>query len=208
LPTPALVDAAKNRLLDSTAGSPAWPPSHLGLGSGDPSTTGANELAGGSYARVPITWAAAASGARALSGTPYSVNVPAGSTVRWYLFFSASTSGTYYGCVPAGSGSRRAFSVPDATNDILESPAHGLSNAQKIVVWPVVGAALPTGLSEGTVYHVRDVTTDDFKLAATAGGAAIDLTAIGDGEWQLIVEETFSNAGIYRVDSASIELPG
>jgi len=38
---------------------------------------------------------------------------------------------------------------------------------------------LPTGITAGTVYYVRDKTTDTFKIAATAGGSAIDITGAG-----------------------------
>lgn len=41
---------------------------------------------------------------------------------------------------------------------------------------------LPDPLTPGTVYYVRDSTGRTFKLAATLGGAAIDLTNTGTGE--------------------------
>jgi hypothetical protein len=43
------------------------------------------------------------------------------------------------------------------------------------------GGALPAGLERDTDYHVRDSTGTTFKLAATAGGSAIDITAAGTG---------------------------
>jgi len=42
-------------------------------------------------------------------------------------------------------------------------------------------ATLPGGISEGTTYFVRDVSGATFKVAATEGGAAIDLTAASTG---------------------------
>jgi hypothetical protein len=41
-----------------------------------------------------------------------------------------------------------------------------------------------TGLAVDTTYYVRDVATNTFKLAATKGGAAIDITADGSGTVQ------------------------
>jgi hypothetical protein len=41
--------------------------------------------------------------------------------------------------------------------------------------------ALPTGLTPGTTYFVRDVTTNTFNLAATAGGAAITTSGTQSG---------------------------
>jgi nitrate/nitrite transporter NarK len=105
---------------------------------------------------------------------------------------------------PNGGGIPEAFAVPDATNDILEAPSHGFSNANMVVVWTVPGVSLPTGLAEGTVYHVRDVTTDDLKLAATVGGAAIDITAVGAGFLQKIVEETYGSQGTHTVTTLTM----
>ncbi len=43
------------------------------------------------------------------------------------------------------------------------------------------GGNLPNELAIDTDYHVRDVSGSTFKLAATAGGAAIDITTAGTG---------------------------
>lgn len=203
------VDAAKNAMLDSTAGTPAWPPSHISLHSGDPSTTGANELTGGSpaYARQAIAWGAASGGSKAMTGTE-TFDVPASTTVYYVGFWSALTSGTFWGYVPAGSTAARAFTVDDTTADTLESPAHGLVNDNRAVVWAAHGAALPTGLAEGTVYWVVAASTDDFQLSATQGGASVSITAVGDGDVQKITPEVFAGQGTYTVSSLSISLPG
>jgi hypothetical protein len=205
-----LTDATKNALLDGTAAGLATLITHIGLHSADPGAAGGNELAGGTYARVPVTWAAASAGARALSATPYTLNVPAGATVAYIGFWSAASGGTFRGFAPAGSAARRAFSVDaaDVAADTLTSAAHGLVNGNAVVVWPTIGAGLPGGLAEGTIYFVVGATTDTFQLAATSGGAAINLTGIGDGDIQLITSETFAGAGTYQVTSLSVSLPG
>ena len=43
------------------------------------------------------------------------------------------------------------------------------------------GGALPGGLSTGTTYYVRDYSSGTFKLAASSGGAAINITDAGTG---------------------------
>ena len=43
------------------------------------------------------------------------------------------------------------------------------------------GGALPAGLAANTDYYVRDVSGQTLKLAATADGAAIDITDAGSG---------------------------
>lgn len=58
----------------------------------------ASEVTGGTppYARKAVTWAAAAAGSKAMNGTLPTWDVPA-ITVRRIGFFTALTSGTYYG---------------------------------------------------------------------------------------------------------------
>jgi hypothetical protein len=72
---------------------------HLSLHSGDPSTTGANEISGGSpaYARKAVSGGAAASGGSVTISASIVFDVPAGTTVSYVGMWSASTAGTYYG---------------------------------------------------------------------------------------------------------------
>jgi hypothetical protein len=169
------------------------------------STTGTNELTGGSpaYARKALTWAAAASGSKALAATLPTWDVPSGSTVAWIGLWDAVTVGTFLGMLPNNAGTLKQFGTMDDTNDTLYSEAHGYSNTQTVVVW---GSNLPPGLAVGTVYYVRDAATDSFKLAATSGGAAIDLTDEGEGFVQSCTVETFGAQGTHSVTSLSVSL--
>lgn len=71
------------------------------------------------------------------------------------------------------------FSAVAAT-DIISAVGHGYVTDDEVPVF-TAGGVLPTGLSDGGQYYARDVTADTLKLAATPGGAAIDLTANGSG---------------------------
>jgi hypothetical protein len=62
----------------------------VSLHSASPSTTGANELSGGSYARKSASWAASASGEKALS-SQIVFDVPAGATVAYVGFWDGAT---------------------------------------------------------------------------------------------------------------------
>lgn len=90
----AFTDAAKHVMLNELATVAVFASLHTG----DPGTTGASEVTGGSpaYARKAITWNAAASGALDSSNAP-SFDVPAGTTVSHAGFWSAVTGGTFYG---------------------------------------------------------------------------------------------------------------
>lgn len=89
-----LNNTAKNLMLEELATVQLY----VSLHDDDPSTTGANEVSGGSpaYARKAVTWATASSGELASSNTPV-FDVPASTTITHVGFWSAATEGTFYG---------------------------------------------------------------------------------------------------------------
>lgn len=64
-----------------------------------------------------------------------------------------------------------------AAADTVTNTAHGLNDGDQVIFADIATTA---GISVDTVYYVRDKTANTFKIAATLGGAAIDLTT-GDG---------------------------
>lgn len=87
MPNTFFSDAGVNDALNGE--SDTW----ISLHTASPGTTGANEVAGGSYARVATTWSAAASSSRA--GSQVTINVPASTTITHFGIWSAASSGTY-----------------------------------------------------------------------------------------------------------------
>lgn len=176
---------------------------HASLHSGHPGDSGANEISGGGYARVAVTFAAASGGVRAQTGSA-DFTVPAGATVQHVGFWTALTGGTFLGFQPLGSQPAREF-VAELAGDLIRSPAHGLANGQQIVF---VGGTPPGGLVAGTVYFVVGAATDTLQVAATSGGAAIDLTTQAASDCQLvrIIPEIFGSAGTLTISSASLAL--
>lgn len=67
----------------------------ISLHTGDPSTSGANEVTGGTYARVAVTWGTVTAGSVTATGSAV-INVPAGTTITYWGLWTASTSGTFY----------------------------------------------------------------------------------------------------------------
>lgn len=84
-------DAALNAAVGAVTTLGTWISAHTG----DPSTTGANEVAGGSYSREQTTWGSASSGDQ--TGTQVSIDIPAGTTVTHWGIWSASSGGTFRG---------------------------------------------------------------------------------------------------------------
>jgi hypothetical protein len=168
---------------------------HLSLHT-DYSATGANEVTGGSpaYARKAATWGTAASRAKALSAE-LTFDVPA-STIKWIGRWTALTGGTFLGMGPL-QGSEKQFTVDPAT-DVFRAAGHTYLDGDQVVFY---AGTVPAPLVEGTAYFVRDKTTDTFKVAATAGGAAIDITAQASAACVLsrIVPATYTAQGTLKV---------
>lgn len=109
--------------------------------------------------------------------TPTDVSVP-GPLDNVYL--NAGKIDILYGLIQ-----RVTFTV-DTTNDyLIPGTLHDFANNQRVQVW--TSSALPGGLSEATDYYVRDVdqVTGKFKLSATLGGTAVNLTDSGTGTHQV-----------------------
>ena len=81
--------------------------------------------------------------------------------------------------ISTGGTSHKAFTASSSSGLLITSADHGLDNAD-IIRCSSIGK-LPTGLSPQTDFHVRDKTTDTFKLAAGVGGVAIAFTDAGTG---------------------------
>jgi hypothetical protein len=68
----------------------------------------------------------------------------------------------------------------DNTTDLFTSVGNTFINGDTVTV-SNSGGGLPAPLAGATVYFVRDKSGDTFKLAATLGGAAINITTNGTG---------------------------
>lgn len=158
---------------------------------GEAGTAVTNECAYPNYARV----AQSRNGAAASVVTGSSVS-PAANVDFPQALAGANELATHFGYVssgPAGGtagkllykgiigGPAKPFTAD--TGDLITCPAHGFAADDRVVFEAIEGVALPTGLVEGTRYFVlaAGLVTDAFKVSATSGGAAIDVTASGGG---------------------------
>ncbi len=191
--------ARQNAAVDAVTGGI----SHLALL--DESLT---ELAGGTYARNAVAWDAAAS-AIGDNTDAETFNVPAGATVAFVGFETtlAAGDGKTAGWWPVG-GQPLQVGVVETDDDTITSKAHGLTNGQRVVVMDITGGGLPTGLTEGTVYYVRDVATDTFKVETTSGGGAVAISADGEIFFTRCIPETFAAAGTYTIAAGDLDIIG
>lgn len=207
---------AQNVALDALDES-ATQITHIGVFTVADPGTGTNfsgtEATGGSpaYARQSVTWGAAASGQKVNSGT-LTFDVPAGS-YGFFGLFNASTGNTnnYRGYIPFGGASAiKGFATADTTltNDQFLAPGHGMSDTDRVVLYNVFGGTIPVGLTEGTVYFVVSSATNTFKVSTTSGGAAVDITGLGNGQvfYQRAVPEVFASQGQITVAASALVL--
>ena len=89
---PGLVNAGKNLLLNGFSGSVTF----VSLHTADPSTNGASEVSASPYTRESVTWGSPAS-ASLQNSAQVIFDVPGSTTITHLGYWSASTSGTFYG---------------------------------------------------------------------------------------------------------------
>jgi len=173
------------------------PPTDTTPGTG--TNAASTEATGGApaYARQAVTWGAAASGVKQNTGA-LTFDVPAG-TYGFFTFWNASTGNTsnFRGYAPFG-GSVKGYATCDAadvTANSVTSAGHGLVNTDRVMFFNVFAESLPGGMTEGGAYFVVGATTDTFQFALTSGGAAVDITSIGELFFQKVVPEVFGAQG-------------
>jgi hypothetical protein len=106
-----------------------------------------------------------------------SVAIFAGTSDRLYL-----ASNTSYSWTPVSKVA--TFTVTIAVPGVITKTAHGFAANDPFV--PTTTGALPTGMTAGTKYFVKEVlTADTFTFSATAGGAAITTTGSQSGTHSL-----------------------
>lgn len=163
----------------------------------DNTGSGAVEASYSGYARVRIDnkLAAAASKQIASNAAINFTTVPTntGTFVRGFAIYDASTSGNMWEWEPFAT-EQRAFTAL-ASSEVLSCPGNSFQADDPVRLFKVDDSPLPTGLSEGVTYYVRNISGNTFKLAATAGGTAIDVTADGSGQISRIIEQPL-NAGV------------
>ncbi len=69
----------------------------------------------------------------------------------------------------------------DAGTDKISFIGHGLANGDRVKFSCATGGSIPGGLTAGEWYYIVNAGADDFKVALTDGGAAIDITSAGSG---------------------------
>lgn len=174
-------------IADNAASSPLTN-IYWALHTADPGEAGAqnaNECAYGSYARVAV--------ARTTGGHTVTNNsVSPVAEIQFPEATSGSESALFFSTGVASSGATKILHkgpigsvlgpFTAATSDTITNPGlSGLSVDDRITFFATEGSALPTGITEGTVYWVKTASGDAVTISTTQGGGTLDITAVGDG---------------------------
>lgn len=119
----------------------------------------------GSY--IHLSGSSVPTGYLACDGSLVSISTYNALASYWYTSFGT--------CCPYGLGSSTSVTV-DSGTDTITWTSHGLSDGDTVYF---TATTIPAGLTAKYPYYVRDVTANTFKVAATVGGAAIDITSNG-----------------------------
>lgn len=168
------------------------------------------ELSGNGYARVAITnnltnWPAYASDQKS-NANPINFPTASGNWVEAVAFalWDDPTAGNQLARCWLGPDPPRIFTATAA--DVFTAPGHGMANDDRAVVLATPGATLPTGVSEGTLYCVVNVSGDTFQLSLTQGGSAINLTAAGSGFVKKVIPKTVAAGETLSFPASSVVL--
>lgn len=192
----------------STAGS-----LHLSLHDADPGEAGdqtTNEVSYTGYGREAVARSGAAftvtNNAVALAANEdFGERTDAGAAevaLYWGLGTDSSGAGTLLYSGPLGS--TLGLFVGAASDTITIPGLSGLAVNDRIAFFAAAGSSLPAGLTEGTVYHVISVSTNDITVSATQGGAAVNLTGAGSGIAFRVTPITITQGVIPRVKAGTI----
>jgi len=96
-----------------------------------------------------------------------------------------------------GTGGGKAVTIAASTDVVTFALAHGYVAGDAFVLRS--GFTPGTPLSAGTLYYARDLTEKTLKVAATPGGAAINITADGAGTAVRLRPENLTLNGVVQL---------
>jgi hypothetical protein len=81
----------------------------------------------------------------------------------------------------------RLLAAASSSTNTLTLDVHGFEEDDALSFRAEAGGTLPAPLVAGTTYYAEPVSEYEFRVRATAGGAAIDLSSAGDAERTIVI---------------------
>lgn len=155
---------------------------------GDQTTNEANYT---SYARVSVArtsggWTVATNTITNTAAVTFPACTGGSNAItHWSVGFVTSGASKIINFAPAGPitslGEFSSTAADTITIPNIAQVPFTLAIDDRVSFYPTPAGTLPTGMSEGTVYFVKTSSGNDITIAATSGGATIDLTTVGSG---------------------------
>jgi hypothetical protein len=117
-------------------------------------------------------------GARVMDSSRFTENAPSFAQMTAYTVRLSKGTHTLAARVRNDKPWQRSDLSVSESDDKVRATDHGLDDGTALIVTEVKNKRGESGggLTEGSTYYVKSATADDFKLSATAGGTAIDIT--------------------------------
>jgi len=180
-PIPNLADNAGTSPLTNiqVALHTAWPSETDTQDASEAAYTGSGRAA---VARTTGGWAVTNDQVSPVANIVFGQRTNAGAAIVCPFFSTGVASSGATKIMRRGVIGSRLGAFAAATSDTFTVPGlSGLANDDQIVFLSTHGSALPTGITEGTVYYVIGLSGDTFQVSTTVGGGAVNVTAVGDG---------------------------
>lgn len=174
--------------------------------------TGATTLTGGVASDVAVandTTGGNAGARNEISGRMLLAMVPFGTmtnaSTETTLYLDDSPAGEWTPALVLDAGKMTiATTDVDTTAETITVTTHGLNNGTFVQYHAAAGTVLG-GLADLGEYYLVGKTTSTFQLAATAGGAAINLTGTGNSSQYFLPRvHTAVSTSVYRVGANSL----
>lgn len=82
------------------------------------------------------------------------------------------------GLSPSATASR-LITACDTSDNSFTCTGHGLANNDRLIITTDAPGTNPGGVSASTLYYAIVVNSNTFRISATSGGSAVDITSIG-----------------------------
>jgi hypothetical protein len=168
--------------------------------------TGGVEVSGGSYARVAVTNNSGftVTGNQVVNAADIVFTDP---TLNWgtvvgFGILDAASGGNLLDFGPF-IGAQKNFTAV-ASTDVFTSAGHGFTDGQRVRQEALPGLSLPGNVTAGVTRYIRDATTDTYKLAATAGGAAMDVSSDGAGVIYVWRDKVVDAGDTFKIPAGSL----
>lgn len=161
----------------------------VALHTADPGAAGTqstNEVAYTGYARVNVArtvggWTVTANSVSPVATIAFGQRTDAGAPVIATHFSTGFPGGGATTIINRGIIGSFAGAFTALATDTFTAPGAGFATNDRAAFYAGTGNTLPAGITEGVVYWVVGASGDTFQVSLTQGGAAIDITAAGDG---------------------------